>query len=67
MNNTIIVTPVQYKYEDKPKYHYGIRVLNRKLNQCTVIDCKTLKPVSGMYSCITLESSAGNILFNLNY
>ena len=63
--NTIIVTPVEYKFENRKTYKYGIRILNRKLNMFTIIDCKTLQPIKGVYSVITLEESEENIKFNL--
>lgn len=65
METIIKVTPVLYKYKDG-KYKYGIQVLNRKTNTAITIDSKTLKTLHSPYEWYeTLESSKGNIIFDL--
>lgn len=64
------VCPVQYRIKGTKKFKKGIQIYNRKTNTFVCIDVKTMKPikVSGD-TCdyyVTLESSEGNILFNLN-
>lgn len=65
----IKVCPVQYRIKGQKKYKKGIELLNRKTNTFRLIDCKTMQDVKcsggNLDYYVTLESSEGNILFNL--
>jgi len=52
-----------YYDDDKGKRHFGIFILNRKTNTCTVIN-KKLKQVKAK-SVVTCESSIGNIIMDI--
>lgn len=65
----IKVCPVQYRIKGTNTFKKGIQLINRKTNTFICIDIKSMKQikVSGD-TCdyyVTLESSEGNILFNL--
>ena len=65
----IKVCPVQYRINGQNKFRKGIQIINRKTNTFKLIDCKTMADVKATggnldYYC-TLESSEGNIIFNL--
>lgn len=66
----IKVCPVQYRIRGTKTFKKGIQIINRKSNITRFIDVKTMKDVSisaGNFDYyVTLESSEGNIIFNLN-
>lgn len=65
----IKVCPVQYRIKGTKTFKKGIQIINRKLNITRLIDAGTLKDVTlsaGTFDYyVSLESSEGNILFNL--
>ena len=65
----IKVCPVQYRIKGTKTFKKCIQIVNRKSNITRLIDIGTLKDVTlSAGTCdyyIPLESSAGNILFNL--
>ena len=66
----IKVCPVQYRIKGTKTFKKGIQVINRNSNITRFIDAKTMKDVSivpgNLDYYVSLESSEGNILFNLN-
>lgn len=66
----IKVCPVQYRIKGIKTFKKGIQIINRKSNITRFIDIKTMKDVSiapeNLDYYVSLESSEGNIIFNLN-
>ena len=66
----IKVCPVQYRIRGTKTFKKGIQIINCKTNITRFIDVKTMKDISiapgNLDYYVTLESSEGNILFNLN-
>ena len=65
----IKVCPVQYRIKGTKTFKKGIQVTNRNSNITRFIDAKTMKDISiapgNLDYYVQLESSEGNILFNL--
>lgn len=66
----IRVCPVQYRIKGNKTFKKGIQLINRKSNITRFIDAKTMKDISiapgNLDYYVSLESSQGNIIFNLN-
>lgn len=66
----IKICPVQYRVKGTKTFKKGIQIINRNSNITRFIDAKTMKDVSiapgNLDYYVSLESSEGNILFNLS-
>ena len=58
------VTQFQFRRKPGGKIERGLYILDRYHNICHILD-KNVQPVCPVYDCVTLESSEGNIYFDL--
>ena len=58
------VTQCQFIRKPGGKIERGLYILDRYHNICHILD-KNVQPVCPVYDCVTLESSEGNIYFDL--